>query len=579
MMTSLVDAESVLAIDIGSLNTRALLFDVVDGQYHLISAAVAPSTASAPFRDVSEGVHNALTRLQEITGRMLTSDGAQIILPSQPDGSGVDRLAITCSTGADLNIVTMGLLSDVSLQSAQRLAGTTYGRVVDSFGLNDRRRVDAQLDAFIQARPDIVIIAGGTEKGATRSTNKLADLVQTACRVIPKDARPKVLYCGNSTLSKRVKENLERETVVVVAPNLRPNIDTEDLSPAETILAKITAKLRTLQVGGLDGLAGLSSAPVIPSAFALGRMMRFSSELTDISKSTLGVDLGSGATTLAIADIDNLHLNVFRDLGMGTSLYNTLQQIRLEDIARWVPFDIPEAEIRDYLYQKSLFPAMLPMTRETLAIEQAMARQVLRQAVQRTLERWPGTDLSFERVFISGATLTQAASPVQSLMMVLDGLQPVGINVLMLDPYGLSQALGAVAAVNTLLPAQIIESGAYANLGTVLCPISDARPGSVIMRVKVSYEDNTDTRLEVKQGAIVPLPIRNGQLAHIEVETLRGTVLDPCLPRMKRFRIVGGLCGAVVDARGRPLNLLKDPVKRREQLLVWSRALEDRRLA
>jgi len=578
-MTSLVDAESVLAIDIGSLNTRALLFDVVDGQYHLISAAVAPSTAGAPFRDVSEGVHIALTRLQEITGRALTSNEAQIILPSQPDGSGVDRLAITCSAGADLNIVTMGLLTDVSLLSAQRLAGTTYGQVTDSIGLNDRRRVDAQLDALLQARPDIIIIAGGTEKGATRSINKLSELVLMATRVMPKETRPKILYCGNGALAKRVKENLERDTVVVVAPNIRPNIDTEDLSPAETILAKITAKLRTLQVGGLEGLASMSSTPVLPSAFALGRMMRFSSDLSDLSKSTLGIDLGSGAATLAIADLDNLHLNVFRELGMGSGLSSALKQIRLEDIARWVPYDIPDAEIRDYLYQKSLFPAMLPMTRETLALEQAMARQILRQAVQRTLERWPGTDLSFERIFISGATLAQAASPMQTLMMVLDGLQPVGINVMMLDPYGLSQALGAIAGVNSLLPAQIIESGAYANLGTALCPISDARPGAVIMRLKITYEDNTDTRLEVKQGAIVPLPIRNGQIAHLEVETLRGTVLDPCLPRMKRFRIVGGLCGAVVDARGRPLNLLNDPVKRREQLLTWARAMEDRRLA
>jgi hypothetical protein len=578
-MTSLVDAESVLAIDIGSLNTRVLLFDVVDGQYHLISAAVAPSTAGAPFRDVSEGVHIALSRLQDITGRALTSDEAQIILPSQGDGSGVDRLAITCSAGADLNIVAMGLLSDVSLQSAQRLAGTTYGRVVETIGLNDRRRVDAQLDALVQARPDVLIIAGGTEKGATRSMIKLADLVLMATRIMPKDDRPKVLYCGNGALAKRVKESLERETVVVVSPNIRPNIDTEDLTPAETILAKITAKLRTMQVGGLEGMASLSSAPVLPSAFALGRMMRFSSDLTDLSKSTLGIDLGSSTTTLAIADIDNLHLNVFRDLGIGSSLNSALQQIRLEDIAHWMPYDVPDSEIRDYLYQKSLFPAMLPITRETLAIEQSMVRQILRQTVQRTLERWPGTDLTFERIFISGAALAQAASPTQTLMMVLDGLQPVGINVMMLDPYGLSQALGAVASFNTLLPAQIIESGAYANLGTALCPISDSRPGSVIMRLKISYEDNTDARVEVKQGSIVPLPIRNGQVAHIEVDTLRGTVLDPCLPRLKRFRIIGGLCGAIVDARGRPLNLLKDPVKRREQILSWTRTVEDRRLS
>src|SRR5512142_1759041 len=125
-MTSLVDAESVLAIDVGSFNTRALLFDVVDGQYHFISSAVAPTTAGAPFRDISEGVHIALERLQEITGRHLIGSEAQLILPSQNDGSGVDRLALTCSAGGDLNIVTTGLLGDVSLLSAQRLAGTTY---------------------------------------------------------------------------------------------------------------------------------------------------------------------------------------------------------------------------------------------------------------------------------------------------------------------------------------------------------------------------------------------------------------------------------------------------------------------
>lgn len=578
-MTSLVDAESVLAIDIGSQNTRALLFDVVDGQYHLISTAAAPTTAGAPFRDIGEGVHLALARLQDITGRTLTSSEAQLILPSQADGSGVDRLALTCSAGDDLNILTMGLLSDVSLQSAQRLAGTTYGRVVESIGLNDHRRIDAQLDAALQARPDIVIIAGGTEKGATRSVNKLVDLIMMQCQVQPKESRPKVLYCGNSALAKRVKETVERETVVIVAPNIRPNIDDEDLAPAETMLAKITAKLRTLQIGGLESLAQLSSSPVLPSAFAMGRMMRFSSDLSDLPKATLGIDLGSSSTTLAVATADNLQLNVFRSLGMGSSLQQALQQVRLEDVTRWIPFDIPAADVRDYLYQKTLFPAMAPMTRETLAIEQAMARQILSVATQRTVERWPGTELSFERVFISGATLAQAPTPAQSLLMVLDGLQPQGVNVLMLDPYGLSQALGAIAGSNTLLPAQIIDSGAYASLATVLCPVSDARHGTLIMRLLITYEDQTEARVDIKQGSLVPLPVRNGQIAHLEVEMLHGAELDPCLPRLRRFKIVGGLCGAVVDARGRPLSLPVDQVKRQEQILRWARGMEERRVS
>jgi hypothetical protein len=579
-MTSLVDAESVLAIDIGSLNTRALLFDVVDGQYHFISSASAASTAGAPFHDVSEGVHNALSHLQEITGRTLINNEASLILPSQSNGSGVDRLALTCSAGADLKVLVMGLLSDVSLQSGQRLAGTTYSRVVESIGLNDRRRSEVQLDAILQARPDIVILAGGTEKGATRSVNKLVDLISMACRVLPKESRPKILYCGNSAISKRVKENLERaETIVVMGHNIRPSIDQEDLAPSQTMLSKIVAKLRTLQLGGLEGISSLSSAPLQPSATALGRMMRFSSELSDLSKATLGVDLGAGSTTLAVASADNLQLNVFRSLGMGTSLQSALQQIRLEDIMRWIPYEISDGEVRDYLYQKSLFPAMVPMTRETLAIEQALARQILRLATVRVLERWPRTDLSFERIFVSGATLAQAPTPAQSLLMLLDGLQPVGVNVVMLDPHGLSQALGAIAGVNTLLPAQIIESGAYANLGTVICPVSDARPGTTILKLKITYEEGNESRVEVKQGTLVPLPIRNGQVAHLEIDAQHNAVLDPCLPRLKRFKIIGGLCGVVVDARGRPLLLPEDAARRSEQLLRWSRVVEDRHAA
>jgi hypothetical protein len=386
-----------------------------------------------------------------------------------------------------------------------------------------------------------------------------------------------VLYCGNGALAKRMKEALERETIVITAPNIRPNIDTEDLMPAAAVLSKITAKLRTLELSGLNGLASTGSTPVLPSAFAMARMMRFSSELTDLSKATLGVDLGAGATTLAFASGDTLKMNVFRTLGMGASMTETLQQIRVEDVARWLPYEISEEEVRDHLYQKSLFPAMLPMTRETLAIEQAAARQILRCAVQRAQERWPGTEMSFERIFLSGAALAQAATPAQALLMALDGLQPVGVNVVMLDPYGLSQALGAIASINTLLPAQILESGAYTNLGTVLCPVSDARPQAPMMRVKITYEDRSETRVEIKQGSLTALPIRSGQSAHLEVEMLHGAVLDPALPRLKRFRIVGGVCGVVVDARSRPLMLPNDPARRRDLLNAWARFLDDRR--
>ena len=103
-------------------------------------------------------------------------------------------MGITFSAGRDLNTVTVGLLDEVSLESASRLAATSYLKVTDTIGLNDRRRTDEQLDAILKAAPEVVILAGGTEKGATRSVSKLVDLVLLACKVLPAEKRPKVVY-------------------------------------------------------------------------------------------------------------------------------------------------------------------------------------------------------------------------------------------------------------------------------------------------------------------------------------------------------------------------------------------------
>src|SRR5512146_736672 len=112
MTTSLVDTETVLGIDIGTINTRALLFDVVEGQYSFIASGSATSTAGAPYQNPNEGMIRAVRQLQEVTGRdMLEPAEGRLIIPSQPDGSGVDRMVITYSAGEPLRVVVAGLLS------------------------------------------------------------------------------------------------------------------------------------------------------------------------------------------------------------------------------------------------------------------------------------------------------------------------------------------------------------------------------------------------------------------------------------------------------------------------------------
>jgi uncharacterized protein (TIGR01319 family) len=573
MATSIVDAESVLAVDIGSVHTRAALFDVVDGQYHFIASGIAPSTVTAPFSDVQEALQIALEELHQITGRLFLDQDHQLVIPSQSDGCGVDRLVITYSAGPEFRILTAGLLGEVSLESANRLVNTIPAKIVDTLGLTDRRPTDMQIDAIIKARPDVIILTGGTEHGATRSVLKLVETIMLACRVMPQSQRPQVLYAGNTALSRKIKDVLDRYTRTTVAPNVRPGIDQEDLDPAIKELANVVTEVRYEQLGGMRRLGSMASVPPQPSSYAYGRIIRFLGKLYDPVKGVLGVDVGGSQTILAAAKSGELSLNVF-PFGMGSGMPALLDHSSAAQILQWLPMQSTENAIRDYMWHKSFYPASIPVTAETLAIEQAVVRAALQLAVTKSLAQSPELGKAFEPILASGAVFAMAASPVQALLMLLDGIQPVGITTLILDQNSLTASLGAITDLTPILPVQILETGSFLNLATVISPISRAKYGTPILQATLEYEEGQESSIEVLQGSITALPLRQGQVARIHLQALRPVEIDPRGKRgLGSFKIVGGVCGIVIDARGRPIHLPADAARRHDLIKKWNLAI------
>lgn len=573
MTPSITDGESVLAIDLGTAFTRAFLFDVVDGSYHFIASGVTPSTTSAPVHNVEEGVQQALRSLQEITGRTLMDTQSQLIVPAHPDGSGIDRLVITYSAGPELRMIIAGLLPEGSLGSAHRLATACYGSVVDAIGLGDRRKPELQVDAIVRASPDLILLAGGADQGASRSIIKLVEVVLLACRALPTDRRPQVLYAGNQALATNIKEALERWTTVHIAPNIRPTQDREYTGAAFNILSGAAAAIRYQKVGGMQKLGDLSGKLPIPSAHAFGHIVRFLSRIYDPAKGVLGVDLGANSTTIAASVAGELSLDVM-PWGMGRGLAELGNTSHLEEFIRWLPLDIPKAVVRDYLWQRSLYPTALPLDGEALAIEQAAARYLLRLAFQQSRTHRIQAGMTFEPILASGAFLGKAPHPWQSLLMLLDGLQPAGITTIILDQNGLAASLGAIAEINSLLPVQVLESTAFVNLGTVICPISASRPGTKIMRVRLQYETGEEIACDVSQGSLLALPLETHQTAQVHLQALRRVELEPrSKGGLGSFMVTGGACGVVIDARGRPLRLPANPGKRCELHQQWEHAL------
>lgn len=579
MAGSLVDADSLLAVDVGTVVTRATLFDVVEGHYRFVAAGHAPSTTSAPLRDISQGVHLAIENLQTVTGRIFLGPKFQLIMPTQ-EGKGVDTFAATLSAGPAIKTAIVGLLDDVSLESTRRLARSVYTNIVETIGLNDTRKPDEQIDSLLRLRPDLILIAGGTDGGAKRSVQRLIEIIGLTCYLLPADRHPAILYAGNQELADEIKTNLTPLTSALsISPNLRPGIEIEDLKPAQSALAELYTHVRQSQINGVDVLNGWAGNTLMPTATAEGRIIHFLSQVYDSSKGILGVDLGASAATIAAAFSGELSLGVYPQLGLGEGLPKLLRYTSLDEILKWIPLDIPADRVRDYLYQKSIYPASVPATLEDLAIEQALARQCLSIAMSNAGKDFPrkvrraGLNLTpyFEPILAAGSVITRAPSLGQSLMILLDAIQPVGITNIILDQNNLLPALGAAASHNSILPIQILESGAFLGLATVVVPYVNTRAALPILRARLVFQNGNESQIEVKQGTLEVIPLPTGQSGRLYLEPIHHADLGFGVGQTPKqgIPVTGTALGLVFDGRGRPLRFPVDAARRREIIKKW----------
>jgi hypothetical protein len=219
----------------------------------------------------------------------------------------------------------------------------------------------------------------------------------------------------------------------------------------------------------------------------------------------------------------------------------------------------------------------MPATIEDMAIEQALTRQVLRLAIvtvnkdiPANVQRpSPGGLPYFEPILVGGSAITNTATIGQGLLMLLDGIQPVGTTTIILDKNHLLPGIGAAAGINPILPVQILESGAFMGLASVVAPISNAKSGTPILRGRLVTKDGTETKFEINQGTLDVIPLPSGQSGQLFLEPLYRVDVGFGPGRSGDVQVSGTQVGVVIDARGRPLQLSKENGRRQEMLKKW----------
>jgi hypothetical protein len=574
-----LDADSLLLINVGTSHTRASLIDIVERQYRMVATAEYSTTANAPYSDVGEGVRFALDQLAALVGCEFFDETGQLIVPSRGSGTGVDSVVLTLSLQADVRVALVGLLPDISLRSVRKLTDSAPVRTVAEISLGDRRSDEGRMDALCQAKPDLILVAGGSEGGASEAVLRLMEVVGLSIYMMPADAKPQVLFMGNSAVAAKVQDLLKAcQCTVSTARNIRPSLDTEDLDPGRVALNEMTAQILRARLGGIEGLLSWTGGVVTPSPLGMGTIIELLARSAPPRQGALGVSVGSGSTTLAAGFGSILDLSVRPDLNLGRNAPHLLELTSWRDVTRWLPMDLSEDALRDYLHNKALFPQTIPATAEDLRIEMAIIREVIRAAVRAAMPSWrvpfawswDNVLPPVAAVIGSGAAFTNVPRPGYAALTLLDSIQPPGVTSLILDAQNMICALGAASRINPLAVVQVLDSAAFPQLGTAICPVGKSHMGDPVLRYRLQYADGRNIRGDVRFGMIEVVPLALGQKAQMTVQLHRHFDLGlGGYGQGGTFPVEGGLAGLIIDARGRPLVFDSDHAKNRKLQDDW----------
>ncbi len=583
----------IVATDCGSTTTKAILIEKVEDEYRLIVRGEAPTTVEAPYEDVTKGVLNAILEVEELS-KIRILDGDNIIKrASIEDKDGIDIYISTSSAGGGLQMMVAGVVDRMSAESAARAALGAGAIVMDVIASNDKRMDHERIKRIRTLRPDMVLLSGGTDGGTKTHVVQLAEIIEAA------DPRPRfgstynlpVIYAGNKDARDNVSKALDKKTDLYIVDNLRPRLELENLQPARDKIHDLFMEHVMAQAPGYKKLMAMADVPIMPTPGAVGLLIDTIAKRDNIE--VLGVDIGGATTDVFSVFQTKFNRTVSANLGMSYSISNVVKETGLDNIMRWVPFEMNEKDLRNRIRNKMIRPTTVPSTLEELQIEQAIAREALRLALvqhkamavglkgvqtERTIsdafeQTSSGETLvnmeTLNLVVGSGGVLSHAPRRVQAAMMMIDAFLPEGITMLTVDSIFMMPQLGVLSTVHESAATEVFEKDCLIRLGMCIAPMGKGKKGQEAISVQIG--DNVHS---INYGDIGYIDLKVGERAKAILKPAKNLDIGEGKGKELETDIEGGIVGVIIDARGRrPFALPEDSHERIESLNKWYKSL------
>ncbi|NIA22629.1 MAG: methylaspartate mutase [Proteobacteria bacterium] len=587
------ELKSIVATDCGSTTTKAILIEKKEEGYRLIVRGEAPTTVEAPFEDVTRGVLNAVTEVEELSNKEIL-DGENFVKPYRDKNHGIDIYISTSSAGGGLQMMVAGVVKTMTAESAARAALGAGAIVMDTIASNDGKQMHEKIERIRTLRPDMILLSGGIDGGTISHVAELSEIIAAA------DPKPRfgstyrlpVIFAGNKDARDIVKNNLEKKTDLFIVDNLRPVLERENLRPARDKIHDLFMEHVMAQAPGYKKLMSWTDVPIMPTPGAVGLLIEKIAKKNGIE--VLGVDIG-GATTDVFSVFQGIfNRTVSANLGMSYSISNVMASSGINNIMRWIPFHMDEKDVRNRIKNKMIRPTTIPQTIEDLQLEQAIAREALRLALEqhktmavslkgvqqeRTIsdtfnQTQSGATLvnmeTLNMIVGSGGVLSHAPRRVQSAFMMIDAFLPEGFTMLTVDSIFMMPQLGVLSQVHEQAATEVFDKDCLIRLGTCIAPIGNTKKYDSPC-VTISYNGNTK---EVKYGEMTLFPLGVGEKVEVKVKPEKGFDMGAGKGKEVVREVEGGVVGLIIDARGRrPFTLPEDNKLRVEKLTEWNKVL------
>lgn len=233
----------LLVYDVGSTYTKVSAFNHFGANLRFIGRSQAPTTVENIEIGLINAKHNLMCDLQ----------WTEVIS---------SHTLATSSAAGGLRMVAMGYMPRVTAKAAKEVAMSAGARVLEI--ISHETPVDFRLEVLQEIKPDIILLAGGTDGGDQDS------LLENAEVIVNSKTHGVVIIAGNIEAQAKVEEILKRGGISSTrVPNVMPTIHELKVKPAREAIHEEFIRQITRAKGSGRLLELVSNGRVTPTPGAV----------------------------------------------------------------------------------------------------------------------------------------------------------------------------------------------------------------------------------------------------------------------------------------------------------------------